>query len=73
MALIPSSPSKYWMRGWAVSPQRRLRVGTASVRDFERCSKDDATISGSVAVKYLRRFFVRVEMRPFSLRRFSMS
>lgn len=73
MALIPSSPSKYWICGWAVSPRRRLRSGTASASDLLRCSKVDATTSGSVGEKYLRWFFVTVEARPFSLRRFKMS
>lgn len=73
IVFIPSSPSKYWMRGWAVSPRRRWRFGTASVRFLALCSNFAAMISGSVAVKYLRRFLVVLEMSPLILRRLRMS
>jgi len=73
MALIPSSPSKYWMRGWAVSPRRRFSDGTAFLSEFAFCSKVDATISGSVGEKYLMLFFVTVESSPFSFNFFMMS
>ena len=45
----------------------------ASLSAFVRCSKVDATISGSVGEKYFIRFFVTVEMSPFSFNFFKMS
>jgi len=50
-----------------------LSFGTAFLREAAFCSNVDAMISGSVGEKYLIRFFVTVERRPFSFNFFSMS
>ena len=71
--MIPSRPSKYWILGWAVSPRSLLSSGIDWLRVFDFCSKLLATTSGSAAVKYLRRAFVKLDASPFSLSFWRMS